>query len=191
MATFHITFSKLVLEPLKYTNGFFFFKDNRKAELESALKEDKDFYQSFDHIQLWLNDMEGVLSHEFPISADQDVLKRQVQEFQVRLQIHSFAHINLEYALVEIISDVPNSRSPTRKCWTRTTKYTSSWAKEPTCCRRSHEKQKLYSFKIKWTQPSVSGRKFEKPPTIGILKKKQEFCVFSKCQSYFPFYYLF
>ena len=57
--------------------------DNRKAELESALKEDKDFYQSFDRIQYWLNDMESMLAREFLISADQDILKRQVQEFQV------------------------------------------------------------------------------------------------------------
>ncbi|GFW43673.1 hypothetical protein TNCV_4770221 [Trichonephila clavipes] len=55
---------------------------NRKAELESALKEDKDFYLSFDRIQQWLNDMENTLSHEFPISANQDILKRQVQDFE-------------------------------------------------------------------------------------------------------------
>ncbi|GBM86483.1 Dystonin [Araneus ventricosus] len=55
---------------------------NRKAELESALKEDKDFYLSFDRIQQWLDDMENQLSHEFSISADQDVLKRQVQDFE-------------------------------------------------------------------------------------------------------------
>ncbi|CAL1283114.1 unnamed protein product [Larinioides sclopetarius] len=56
--------------------------NNRKAELESALKEDKDFYLSFDRIQQWLDDMENQLSHEFSISADQDVLKRQVQDFE-------------------------------------------------------------------------------------------------------------
>ncbi|KAF8783432.1 Dystonin like protein [Argiope bruennichi] len=55
---------------------------NRKAELESALKEDKDFYLSFDRIQQWLDDMENQLSREFSISADQDVLKRQVQDFE-------------------------------------------------------------------------------------------------------------
>lgn len=55
---------------------------NRKAELESALKEDKDFYLSFDRIQQWLNDMENTLSHEFPISAEQDILRRQVQDFE-------------------------------------------------------------------------------------------------------------
>ncbi|KAG8192780.1 hypothetical protein JTE90_019099 [Oedothorax gibbosus] len=56
--------------------------NNRKAELESALKEDKDFYMSFDRIQQWLNDMESTLSHEFPISANQDILKRQVADFE-------------------------------------------------------------------------------------------------------------
>ncbi|XP_015906702.2 microtubule-actin cross-linking factor 1, isoforms 1/2/3/4 isoform X2 [Parasteatoda tepidariorum] len=56
--------------------------NNRKAELESALKEDKDFYLSFDRIQQWLNDMEDTLSHEFLVSADQDILKRQAQEFE-------------------------------------------------------------------------------------------------------------
>ncbi|KFM60284.1 Dystonin, partial [Stegodyphus mimosarum] len=57
--------------------------NNRKAELESALKEDKDFYQSFDRIQQWLFGIEDTLSHEFPISADQDILKQQVLEFEV------------------------------------------------------------------------------------------------------------
>lgn len=78
----------------------FIYTDNRKAELESALKEDKGFYQSFDRIQYWLNDMESILAREFLISADQDILKRQVQEFQVSSDFILLFYFILLFSLI-------------------------------------------------------------------------------------------
>ncbi|XP_022258014.1 dystonin-like, partial [Limulus polyphemus] len=58
--------------------------ENRKAELESAMKEDQEFYLSCDCIQHWLNDMEQTLGQGFPISADHDTLTRQITEFECK-----------------------------------------------------------------------------------------------------------
>ncbi|XP_067144023.1 microtubule-actin cross-linking factor 1 isoform X6 [Centruroides vittatus] len=56
---------------------------NRKAELESSLREDKEFFISCDHIQVWLKEKENILNQNFQISADETILKHQVQEFEV------------------------------------------------------------------------------------------------------------
>ncbi|XP_067121200.1 microtubule-actin cross-linking factor 1-like isoform X10 [Centruroides vittatus] len=56
--------------------------NNRKAELESTLKEDKKFFTSCDNIQRWLNVKDDSLSSEFPVSAEQKTLKQQIQEFE-------------------------------------------------------------------------------------------------------------
>ncbi|XP_074600372.1 dystonin-like protein short stop isoform X2 [Brevipalpus obovatus] len=54
----------------------------RKAELGSSLKEEREFNLSCDAIQDWLREMEKTLAKDFRISALRDVLTRQVNAFE-------------------------------------------------------------------------------------------------------------
>lgn len=57
--------------------------DNCKAELESSLREGKEFEYSCENIQRWLWDMSDSVRRELRISADQDILKQQVTDYEV------------------------------------------------------------------------------------------------------------
>lgn len=55
---------------------------DKKAELQSALKEDKNFFFDCDNIQNWLRDMQNRLSRDFKVSAIHEKLLRQVDQFE-------------------------------------------------------------------------------------------------------------
>lgn len=56
--------------------------NDKKAELQSILKEDKDFFFSCDAVQDWLRDMQKRLSRDFRVSAILEKVLRQVDQFE-------------------------------------------------------------------------------------------------------------
>ena len=56
--------------------------NNKKAELQSFLKEDKEFYFNCDTIQEWLRNMQSRLSRDNRVSALLEKVTRQVNEFE-------------------------------------------------------------------------------------------------------------
>lgn len=55
---------------------------DKKAELQSALKEDKDFFFNCNAIQDWLRNMQNRLLKEFKVSAIHEKLLKQVDQFE-------------------------------------------------------------------------------------------------------------
>lgn len=77
------------------------FSDNRKAELESSLKEDRGFFSNCDSIQEWLRGIQLSLAPDLKISADTDILHQQVTEFEVRhFCMQSLVSIQCEHCKV-------------------------------------------------------------------------------------------
>ncbi|KAL1415473.1 hypothetical protein MTO96_006816 [Rhipicephalus appendiculatus] len=66
----------------KLYNGLNRKINNRKAELESSLKEDRGFFSNCDSIQEWLRGIQLSLAPDLKISADTDILHKQVTEFE-------------------------------------------------------------------------------------------------------------
>ena len=58
--------------------------DNCKAELENSKKDAADFERACEAAADWLQDVLSQLSDKLLVSADRDVLKRQVEAFEVR-----------------------------------------------------------------------------------------------------------
>lgn len=59
------------------------FADNKKAEIESSLKEDSAFFKSCNDIQTWITDMESLFSQPLSLSADLPKLIKQSEEYEV------------------------------------------------------------------------------------------------------------
>ena len=55
---------------------------NRKGELQSSLKEDREFFMSCDELQEWLRNMLNLLSKDIRISAVLEVVTRQIHDFE-------------------------------------------------------------------------------------------------------------
>ena len=51
--------------------------------MESSLREGKEFEYSCENIQRWLQDMSASVRRDLKISADWDILKQQVQDYEV------------------------------------------------------------------------------------------------------------
>lgn len=55
---------------------------NKKGELQSTLKEDREFFMSCDQLQEWLRNMLNTLSKDIRISANLDILNKQIVDFE-------------------------------------------------------------------------------------------------------------
>ncbi|UXI17137.1 cathepsin O-like cysteine peptidase protein [Sarcoptes scabiei] len=55
---------------------------NKKTELQSTIKEDREFFMLCDELQDWLRNMLNLLSKEIKISAIYEIVQRQIQEFE-------------------------------------------------------------------------------------------------------------
>ncbi|KAI2799657.1 hypothetical protein BLOT_011563 [Blomia tropicalis] len=55
---------------------------NKKVELQSTLKEDREFFMSCDELQEWLRNMLNILSKEIHISAILEIISKQIMDFE-------------------------------------------------------------------------------------------------------------
>lgn len=55
---------------------------NKKTELQSIIKEDREFFMSCDQLQDWLRNMLNTLSKDIKISAIYEVVSKQIQDFE-------------------------------------------------------------------------------------------------------------
>ncbi|XP_022692769.1 microtubule-actin cross-linking factor 1-like isoform X2 [Varroa jacobsoni] len=55
---------------------------NRRAELENSLKEDREFVASLKEAQDWFDEIEHKLSADFRISADEHILRQQIERYE-------------------------------------------------------------------------------------------------------------
>lgn len=55
---------------------------NKKVELQSTLKEDREFFMSCDELQEWLRNMLNLLSKDIRISAILEIVTRQIHDFE-------------------------------------------------------------------------------------------------------------
>uniref|UniRef100_T1IVF3 Dystonin n=1 Tax=Strigamia maritima TaxID=126957 RepID=T1IVF3_STRMM len=56
--------------------------DNRKAELESTLRETKVFEDKCQEMQDWIEDFQHTVLRDLHVSADKDIVRKQVQEYE-------------------------------------------------------------------------------------------------------------
>ena len=55
---------------------------NKKVELQSTLKEDREFFMSCDELQEWLRNMLNLLSKDIKISAILEIVTKQIHDFE-------------------------------------------------------------------------------------------------------------
>lgn len=55
---------------------------NKKAELQSTIKEDREFFMSCDQLLEWLRNMLNTLSKDIKVSAIYEVVSKQIQDFE-------------------------------------------------------------------------------------------------------------
>lgn len=55
---------------------------NKKVELQSTLKEDREFFMSCDELQEWLRNMLNLLSKDIRISAILEIVSKQIHDFE-------------------------------------------------------------------------------------------------------------
>lgn len=55
---------------------------NKKTELQSTLKEDREFFMSCDQLQEWLRNMLNTLSKDIKVSAILEIITKQIQDFE-------------------------------------------------------------------------------------------------------------
>ncbi|KAK2708582.1 hypothetical protein QYM36_014249, partial [Artemia franciscana] len=56
--------------------------DNKKAEIESQIKDTREFVDACQNIQDWIHDYDSVIKEKLEVSADRDTLKQQVTDFE-------------------------------------------------------------------------------------------------------------
>ncbi|KAH9415294.1 hypothetical protein DERP_006388 [Dermatophagoides pteronyssinus] len=55
---------------------------NKKAELQSTIKEDREFFMSCDQLLEWLRNMLNTLSKDIKVSAIYEIVSKQIQDFE-------------------------------------------------------------------------------------------------------------